>query len=89
MLYFRNLRNRLRWREAVSLLTGLTSMVPSGAVLAETQPHNSDDALATYTFWLVVFTAIFSISTIGLWITARTLKRETGFDFVSDGLHPV
>src|SRR3954469_23957816 len=37
-------------------------------------PQDGDDALATYTLWRVLFTAILAVSTIGLWmVTAKTL----------------
>jgi hypothetical protein len=39
-------------------------------------PQGGDEALARYTLWLVVFTAILAISTIGLWlVTAETLRH--------------
>ena len=38
--------------------------------------EGNDDALARYTLWLVIFTAILAVSTIGLWIvTAKTLRH--------------
>ena len=38
--------------------------------------QSGDEALASYTLWLVVFTAILAVSTIGLWlVTAETLRH--------------
>jgi hypothetical protein len=38
-----------------------------------------EDALATYTLWLVIFTGILAASTIGLWlVTEKTLRHAKG-----------
>ncbi|HVZ27729.1 MAG TPA: hypothetical protein VG798_03655 [Rhizomicrobium sp.] len=44
-----------------------------------TPSQSGEEALATYTLWLVIFTGILAASTIGLWlVTEKTLRHAKG-----------
>ena len=47
----------------------------------KTAKESTDEALAVYTFWLMLFTGGLTVSTVGLWLTTRAGMRDQGIDF--------